>query len=65
MRDAEARLECLKLAVAISHRQLIHKADEIIALSKNLCDYVVGDQVPPALEKQKGKTLKSGQDPFQ
>lgn len=39
------RLECLKLAVAICHRDSNNDPDTMIALSKKLCDYVETDKV--------------------
>lgn len=48
------RLECLKLSVAICHRDTNNDPDQMIALAKKLCEYVEGGS--PAGNGEEGKT---------
>lgn len=56
MRDQELRLECLKLAVGIAHRDANNDPKQMIALSKELCDYVLDGSAPD--KKSSGNTAK-------
>lgn len=42
MRENEMRMECLKLAVSIAHRDANNDVKQIVALASELCDYVDG-----------------------
>ena len=59
MRESELRLECLKLAMGITYRDCNNNPDDMIALSKKLCDYVIGDAEDALLQKRIRPLLKS------
>lgn len=57
------KLECLKLAVMICHREANNKPDDMIALAEKLCNYVEGDSPNASSSGGEGKLKKQNATP--